>query len=107
MAAKVSATNNVDAIVARTRERATRLVRGTAQKVKGRAVDLVPVDTGRLQHSIEVHDADQGALIQSEVTAGGGEVDYELHVEYGTRHSAGSIDARSAPSTVIRPALGS
>jgi len=61
--------------------RVAAVVQETAEQIEDDAKALVPVDTGALQESIEAEKLKQ---LQWQVTAGGGDVDYAVYVEYGT-----------------------
>lgn len=65
-----------------------------AQRVERRAKQLAPVDTGRLRSSITSGLAEDGSTVAGLV---GTDVDYAVHVEYGTY--------RMAPQPFMRPAL--
>lgn len=64
------------------------------QRVERRAKQLAPVDTGRLRSSITSGLAEDGSTVAGLV---GTDVDYAVHVEYGTY--------RMAPQPFMRPAL--
>lgn len=69
------------------------IVNKHGQAMEATAKRLVPVDTGALQASIQWRMVN---TTDGELTAGGGDVNYEGFVEFGTRHMAAQPYLRPA-----------
>lgn len=84
-------------------------LRIAASRIKETAKDLCPVDTGRLQNSIEVEDLpDDGSVVGVKIAP---HTEYAVYVEYGTgRKGDPSVPHREdwkgqAPQPYMYPAL--
>lgn len=82
-----------DRVIDQLIEPMTRLGKG----IERRAKLLVPKDTFALNDSIRSETRREGNRVVIEVTAGGGDVDYALYVEYGT--------SRMRAQPYLRPAM--
>lgn len=99
MAAGVTITNNrLGALASRLRPQVSQIIRKAAFDVEARSKELVPVDTGALQNSIQ---SEMTGDLSAVVAVG---MEYAPYVEYGTSRSAAQPYLTPA-ADAVRPGL--